>query len=171
MNLIESIFHKLENQEDPELLNNSYHGFSLNYEQEQRGDTVRIYNTQYSKPICTIIKTSTTQPYLNLIHETDGIIEKYSFTMGFNTESKRTENSLKYCLFDNTFLKQTDAETYIIPDMYAEDSMFQFSTVHNANHKNMVLVDKVHKQLSNMELNHNYIFAGAVNALEHFFKE
>lgn len=174
MNLIESIFYMLERDEDPECINNSFPGFSLHYEQEQRGNTVRVYNHQHGRPICTIIKTATKRPYLNMIHESNGIIEKYSFSMGFNTESKRTDNGLKYCLFDKgetLVLKQSDAETHFISDIHAEDSMFQFSTVFNADHHKMVLLDNVHKQLSNMELNNNYIFTGNVNALEHFFKE
>lgn len=174
MNLIESIFHSFENGEDPELFNNSFPGFHIHYEQEQRGGTVRVFHVQHGRAICTVIKTATARPHLNLIHESNGIVEKYSFSMGFSTESNRTDNSLKYFLFDKgetLVLKQTDAETYMIPDIYAEDSMFQFSTVHNADHNKMVLVDKVHKKFSNMELNHNYIFTGNVNALEHFFKE
>lgn len=174
MNLIESIFYELERSENPEVLNGSHPGFTLYYEHEQRGDTVRIYNNQHGRPICTIIKTATNRPYLNLIHESNGIVEKYSFSMGFNTESKRTDNGIKYALFDKgetLVLKQSDAEIYHIPDIYAEDSMFQFSTLYNADHDNMVLLDKAHKQLSSIELNHNYIFTGAVNALKHFFKE
>lgn len=174
MNLIESIFHQLEKGEDTEILNGSLPGFSVHYEYEERGETVRVYNNQHGRPICTIIKTATKRPYLNMIHESNGIIEKYSFSMGFNTESKRTDNGMKYCLFDKgetLVLKQNDAETHFIPDIHAEDAMFQFSTVYNADHDNMVLLDKVHKQLSSMELNHNYIFTGAVNALKHFFKE
>lgn len=174
MNFIESIFYELERGEDPEFLNGTYSGFTLYYEHEQRGETVRVYNNQYGRPICTIIKTATNRPYLNMIHESNGVVEKYSFSMGFNTESKRTDNSLKYYLFDKgetLVLKQSDAETHFIPDIHAEDSMFQFSTLYNADHDNMVLLDKAHKQLSAMELNNNYIFTGAVNALKlkHFF--
>lgn len=174
MNLIESIFYNLENEENPELLNGSLPGFTLHYEQEPRGDTVRLYNNQHGRPICTIIKSATKRPYVSMIHESNGVVEKYSFSMGFNTESKRTDNGMKYFLFDKgetLVLKQSDAEAFYIPDIHAEDAMFQFSTVYSADHSLMVLLDKVHKQMSSMELNHNYIFTGAVNALKHFFKE
>lgn len=176
MNFIESIFHNLECGKNPESLNGTFGVISLSCDDEPRGKTVRVYDDQYgrNRSICTIIKTVTIRPYLHLIHESNGIIEKYSFSMGFNVDHKRTDNSIKYHLFENgesLVLKQTDAEKHIITDVYAEDAMFQFSTVYNADHKKMILLDKVHKQLSSMELNSNYIFTGNVNALEHFFKE
>lgn len=174
MNFIESIFYELERGEDPEILNGTHPGFTLYYEHDQRGETVRVYNNQHGQPICTIIKTATTRPYLSMIHESNGAVEKYSFNMRFNTGSKRTDNGMKYFLFDKGVtlaLKQSDAETHFIPDIHAEDSMFQFSTLFDADHDNMVLLDKAHKKLSSMELNNDYIFTGAVNALKHFFKE
>lgn len=174
MNLIESIFHQLERGEDTEILNGSLPGFSVHYEDEPRGETVRVYNIQFGRPICTIIKSATKRPYVSMIHESNGVVEKYSFSMGFNTESKRTDNGMKYFLFDKgekLVLKQSDAEAFYIPDIHAEDAMFQFSTVYSADQSLMVLLDKVHKQMTANELNHNYIFTGAVNALKHFFKE
>lgn len=173
MNLFESIFHTLEIGENPELLTGSVPGYTLSREFDPRGETVRLYDSQYGRPICTIIRTGTPRPYLSLIHENHGSTEKYSFSMGFNTEFERTDNSLKYHLFEinKLVLKKEDAETYLINDIYAEDSMFQFSTVYNADNRKMVLLDKVHKQLSAMKLNDNYIFTGLVVALEDLFKE
>lgn len=172
MNLIESIFHTLEIDENPELLTGTVPGFTLRRNFEPRGETVRIYE-QYGHPVCTIIRTETPYPYLSLVHESNSVTERYAFSMGFNTWIKRTDNSLKYHLFEHTnrVLTQPGIEAYTINDIYAEDSMFQFSTVYNADHRKMVLLDRVHKQLSEMEMNNNYIISGSVDALEIFFKE
>lgn len=170
MNLIEQIMHDMEIGIEPCTVYPENDTVMVMYDLIPIARAI-IFNGQYGEQLLTIQQTPSPVPALHIAHERTPTVERYRFIMNFPVHDKKTDDSIKCYLSKKSGVKQSEMESYDIQNIFSEEEMFQFSTLYDIDYNNLLLLNRVQKQLNKLNLKNDYIVSGYIKGLEHFFKE